>query len=304
MSPLSINVSYLLTSNVSLAVERAHAIRTNLQHARLDELLPHIHERLPVSPGTAFTLLRLIFQHAQQDHIDLLHPPGDYHAWLLRTARLNHNGEEARANTVRLRLSLLSSIYKEAVRHQVITTSPLMGLQRPPNERAGAPLITREQLTSLHAGTKRDAALHAALVLIDEHAFRVRELLTMQWNDYDLATGAALRPQVSTRVSDTALAALTPLHRQAGGVFAHGPVLPYKQERDLRAALFQACRAADIPYASPSELRRASLRDHLHTTVSAGYHPQVGAYNLRRSTALAQGQGLAETLAPSDQHDG
>lgn len=269
--------------------ERATRIREALRQARLDELLPHVRDQLPVPPNTAFTLLSLIFKQAAAEGVDLLAPPQEFHPWLLQVARLNHRGPDAKPNTVRLRLSLLSNIYTQAIQAGVLTHNPLEGLQRPPNERAGAPLLTREQLAALHRATRSEPALHAALVLIDEHAYRVRELLQLQWDDFDMATGAALRPHTVTRLSDPALHALQALHRQAGGLFARGKVFPYKIERDLRAALHSACRRAGVPYAPPGDLRRASLRDHIHSTHSAGYSAQGGRANLERATRLAQG---------------
>ncbi|MCP2014551.1 integrase [Deinococcus sp. HSC-46F16] len=281
---------------MDLLDHRATKMRAALEEARLDELLPQVREQLPVPPSTAFTLLSLIFREAAAEGINLLAPPEGFHGWLLRAARLNHRGPEAKANTVRLRLSLLSTIYQQAIQAGILERSPLEGLRRPPGERAGVPLLGREQVVALHAATRGDPALHAALVLIDEHAYRVRELLLLQWEEFDLGTGAALRPHTVTRLSDAALRALQALHQQAGGLFARGKVFPYKIERDLRAALHAACRRAGVPYAPPGDLRRASLRDHVHSTHSAGFSAQTGQANLERSTRLAQ--GVAAALAP------
>ncbi|MDL2345268.1 hypothetical protein QOL99_14085 [Deinococcus sp. MIMF12] len=274
---------------MSLPDERSGKIQAALEQARLDELLPHVRDRLPVPSNTAFTLLSLMFREAAADGVNLLSPPETFHPWLLRVARLNHRGAEARPNTVRLRLSLLSNIYSQALQAGVLTHNPLDGLQRPPNERAGAPLLSREQIVTLHHVARNVPALHAALVLIDEHAYRVRELLQLQWDDFDMGTGVALRPHTVTRLSDAALQALQALHQQAGGLFARGKVFPYRIERDLRAALHSACRSAGVPYAPPSDLRRASLRDHVHSTHSAGFSAQVGTANLERATLLARG---------------
>lgn len=274
---------------MSLPDERRSKVQAALEQARLDELLPHVRDLLPVAPNTAFTLLSLIFREAAADGINLLSPPDTFHPWLLRAARLNHRGPEAKPNTVRLRLSLLSNIYTQALQAGAVTSNPLDGLQRPPNERAGAPLLSREQIAALHHTVRNTPALHAALVLIDEHAYRVRELLQLHWDDFDMATGLALRPHTVTRLSDVALQALHPLHQQVGGLFARGKVFPYRIERDLRAALHSACRSAGVPYAPPGDLRRASLRDHTHSTHSAGFSAQVGTINLERATRLARG---------------
>ncbi|MBZ9753532.1 hypothetical protein K7W42_22120 [Deinococcus sp. HMF7604] len=263
---------------------------TALEEARLDELLPLVKDQLPVPPNNAFTLLTLIFTQAIQDKVSFLAPPPDFHAWLLEAARPTHIGPPAKPNTIRLRLSLLANIYKQAMQIGVLERSPLEGLRRPPGERADAPAISREEIDALHKTTRKDTALHTALVLIDEHAFKVRELLDFHWTAFDLGTGAILRPQTITRLSDVALKALQAHHRAHGGVFAPDvPVLPYKLERDLRAALHKACAKAGIRYYPPGDLRRASLRDKPHTTDSAGYSAQVGQANLNRAVALAQG---------------
>ncbi|MVN89230.1 hypothetical protein GO986_21070 [Deinococcus sp. HMF7620] len=271
--------------------ERKTKFATALEEARLDELLPLVKDQLPVPPNNAFTLLTLIFTQAIQDKVSFLAPPPDFHAWLLEAARPTHIGPPAKPNTIRLRLSLLANIYKQAMQAGVLERSPLEGLRRPPGERADAPEISREEIDKLHKTTRKDTALHTALVLIDEHAFKVRELLDFHWTAFDLRTGEILRPHALTRLSDVALQALQAHHKAHGGVFVKKdvPVLPYKLERDLRAALHKACTKAGIRYYPPGDLRRASLRDKTHTTDSAGYSNQVGQTNLKRAVQLAQG---------------
>ena len=274
--------------------ERTRKLRQSLQNADLDALIPLLSGLWPRPDNEVFTALRLIFAQAHQDHIDLLEPPDDFQTWLLQAAARNHNGGEARANTIRMRLSLLSKLYTTLQDEGLLPHHPLRGMPRPPNERLSQPLLARTELERLHRQVRPDPMLYAALILIDQHAYRVRDLLSLQWEDFDAETGSALRRHALTRLSDTALAALRPLRSAAGGeLYAQGRVFSYKQERDLRAALFSACKAANVPYTPPGELRRVSLRDHLHTPQSAGFSAR-DTRKLTRATELAQ--GLAESL--------
>lgn len=279
--------------------EQASKVIQALQKADLDTLLPLIREQLPVPPNQAYTLLRLIFEQARQEHINLLYPPDDFHPWLLRAASVNHNGSEAKPNTVRLRVSLLSKMYSYLLDQGLLLKHPLQHLKRPPNERKTTPLLARADLERLHAHSREDAALHAALILIDQHAFRVRELLHLQWDDFDHATGMALRPHALTRLSDVALQALHPLQAAAGGTFARGRVFPYKYERDLRAALHLACRKANVTYTPPGDLRRVALRDHSLTVQDAGFARVEGERSLARATDYAR--GVAERRSLEDE---
>lgn len=276
------------------ADERARKLVLALQRADLDTLIALLSGLWPRPDNEVYTALRLVFAQAQQDHVNLYHPPDDFHTWLLQAAARNHNGGEARSNTIRLRLSLLSKLYTALQDEGLLLNHPLRGMPRPPNERLSAPLLARADLQRLHLQVQADPTLHAALILIDQHAYRVRDLLSLHWEDFDPETGSALRPHALTRLSDTALAALRPLRSAAGGeLYARGRVFPYKQERDLRAALFNACKAANVPYTPPGELRRVSLRDYPHTPQSAGFSAH-DTRKLKQATALAQ--GVADAL--------
>lgn len=273
---------------MSFSDEQAGKLTRALQQADLDELLPLVRAELSVPLNQAYTLLRLIFERAAQEHVNLLHPPEDFHVWLMEAASVNLNGGEAKPNTVRLRLSIMSKIYAYLVEQELLLKHPLQHLKRPPNERKTTPLLPREDVQRLHLHAAQDPALHAALMLIDQHAFRVRELLQLQWEDFDPATGMTLRPHSLTRLSDQALRALHPLHAQAGGTFARGRVFPYKIERDLRSALHLACRQANVTYTPPGDLRRIALRDHPLTTQQAGFTSGEGGRSLARATEFAR----------------
>ena len=272
--------------------ERSQKIIRALQTADLDALIPLLAGQWPtasIPTNQVHSLLRHLFAQARHDALNLLHPPLDFHAWLLQHASTNVNATPAKSNTIRLRLSLLSTLYTALQDQGLLLVHPLRGLQRPPNERTGAPLLPRTDLERLHRQAASDATLYAALILIDQHAYRVRDLLALQWADFDFATGSALRPHAVTRLNDTALQALQPLLTAAGGeLYAVGRVFPYAGDRELRAALFRACKAANVPYTPPGELRRVSLRDHLHTPQSAGFSAD-DTRRLEQATALAQG---------------
>ena len=279
--------------------EQAQKIVRALRSADLDILIPTMAPRWPAAtvPTTqVYSLLRHIFAQAQQDQVNLLSPPPDFHAWLLEHASRNVNAAPAKPNTIRLRLSLMSTLYTALQDQELLLVNPLRGLQRPPNERSGAPLLSRADLERLHLQAQSDATLYAALVLIDQHAYRVRDLLALTWQDFDFATGSALRPHAVTRLNDIALKALQPLLKAAGGeLYAVGRVFNYPGDRELRGALFRACKAANVTYTPPGELRRISLRDHVHTPQSAGF----SAEDTRRlEQAIRLAQGVANTLTP------
>lgn len=250
----------------------------------------------PRPDNEVYTFLRLVFAQAQKDHVNLFQPPEGFHVWLLEAAAQNQDGGIARSNTIRLWLSLLSKLYSTLQDEGLLLSHPLRGLQRPPNERLSVPLLSRADLKRLHLQVQPNEILFAALVLIDQHAYQVRDLLNLEWTDCDHETGSALRPHALTRLSDVALAAHRPLHAAAGGeLYASGRVFPYKQERDLRLALFRAFKAANLPYTAPGELRRISLRDHPHTPQSASFSAH-DPRKLAQATALAQ--GVAVKLKP------
>ncbi|MFK7604217.1 hypothetical protein ACI3L1_18635 [Deinococcus sp. SM5_A1] len=276
------------------ADEHARKIVQALQHPDLDALIPLVDNIWPTTHTQIHSLLRHIFAQAREEGLNLIHPPTEFHAWLLAAAARNVGPTPASSNTVRLRLSLLSKLYTALQDQGMLLVHPLRGIQRPPNERSSAPLLPRADLERLHLHAQSDPVLFATLTLIDQHAYRVRDLLSLHWQDFDFTTGSALRPHAVTRLSDVALQALNPLITEAGGeLYAAGRVLPYAGDRELRAALFRACKGANVPYTPPGELRRISLRDYHHTSQSAGFSAN-DTRKLTQATALAQ--GLADAL--------
>ncbi|GGL00729.1 hypothetical protein [Deinococcus radiotolerans] len=276
-----------------------HAILKALHDHDADTLLPLVADALPDPVHVARSHLQAFFTPRDPDRIDLRRPSAALHDHLHAAAYTNRNGTVAKPNSARKRLSLLSRLYTHLVETGVLSTHPMQGMPRPVSERRAAPLITREAITRLHRSAPHP--LRAALVLIDEHALRSRELTVLNWAHVHVPTGTLTRTHTATRLSDAALHALRELYFAAGGLLDDelsvppGPVFPWRTEADLRAELFSACQQAGLSYVTPGELRRASLRDHPHTTSSAGFSPFDGDRQVRRVRELAQqtldGQG-------------
>lgn len=108
--------------------ERARKLIQALERADLDGLIPLLSGIWPRPDNEVYTALRLIFAQAQQDQINLADPPGDFHTWLLQAAARNQNGAEARSNTIRLRLSLLSKMYSTLQDEGLRPSHPLRGM--------------------------------------------------------------------------------------------------------------------------------------------------------------------------------
>ncbi|MBZ9749748.1 hypothetical protein K7W42_02595 [Deinococcus sp. HMF7604] len=206
----------------------------------------------------------------------------------------------------------MSALYTYLLSVGVIAAHPMQSIQRPPKEFADLPATPRHQVERLHTYTRQQddlAPLHAALVLIDEHAFKVTELLTLTWDHLNLTAYEVARAAGRGPLSQQAKDALMPLVIQAGGLLTDESLglqgidtrrrlFPWGTEVALRAELMRACRGANVPYSSPGDLRRASLRDHPHTPETAGYAPEDGQRQLERATQLAR--AVAEGLTPKN----
>ncbi|WP_146160696.1 hypothetical protein [Deinococcus arcticus] len=282
-----------------------------LAAADLDELFPLVKDHLRIRTDHLLRLLSPFFAQAQATGVNLQRPSAELSELLSGVAATNRNGTVARPNTVRARLGAMSALYTYAVAVGAVTEHPMQGLQRPPKEFADLPGTPREQVQRLHGHTRRHAdlaALHAALVLIDEHALKVSELLSLTWDHLNLTGYELARSAGRTPLSQRAKDALMPLVIQAGGLLGDESLparldtrrrlFPWPNEATFRAELMRACRATPIPYASPGDLRRASLRDHPHTPRSAGYAPEDGERQLARATNLAR--TVAQALHPEE----
>ncbi|WP_189075028.1 hypothetical protein [Deinococcus sedimenti] len=220
--------------------------------------------------------LKQVFAQAQVDEIDLLQPPANFHAWLAGPlATPNRGPGPLKINTLTARVVTLRVLYDALIQEGVLTTNPMTGYPNPGSEHASDPIPDRADITQLLATAKATSPdLFAALTLIDEHAFQVRELLSLRWSTYDPATGELLRARTVTTLSHGAQRALDPLLKEAGGpLYATEkalPIFPITPE-DLRAQLWKACKVAEIPHIALSALRRASLRDHPARMASSGY---------------------------------
>ncbi|PTA66588.1 hypothetical protein [Deinococcus arcticus] len=220
--------------------------------------------------------LKQVFTRAQTDEIDLLQPPANFHTWLAGPLSTPNRGPgPLKINTLTARVVTLRVLYDALITEGVLTTNPMTGYPNPGSEHASDPIPDREDIEQLLKTAKASSPeLFAALTLIDEHAFQVKELLSLKWSRYEPTTGELLRARTVTRLSDTAQRALEPLLKEAGGpLYATEkalPIFPMTAE-DLRAQLWKACKVAEIPHIPLSALRRASLRDHPARMAASGF---------------------------------
>lgn len=220
--------------------------------------------------------LKQVFTQAQADEIDLLQPPANFHTWLAGPLSTPNRGPgPLKINTLTARVVTLRVLYEALITEGVLTTNPMTGYPNPGSEHASDPIPDREAIDKLLRTAKASSPeLFAALILIDEHAFQVKELLSLKWSRYDPATGELLRARTVTTLSQGAQRALEPLLKEAGGpLYATEkalPIFPMSPE-DLRAQLWKACKVADIPHIPLSALRRASLRDHPARMAASGF---------------------------------
>ncbi|GMA14326.1 hypothetical protein E5F05_02150 (plasmid) [Deinococcus metallilatus] len=280
------------------ADERAQKLVLALHRYDLDQviaLLPDLHTRSPSSRKITHSNLKPVFEQAKKDHLDLLHPPADFQAWLYAPLRRTIHGEHtASPRTVHTRASLLARLYRLLEREGLFHGEPLRHLPRPSAKRKAQALQERADITRLHLQTQDDAPLHAALLLIDHAAFTPGELLALTWEDVNFPRGQVLRRRTASTVHPAALQALDRLARQAGGpLHAQGHVFEYPDDQALRRALWKACQDANVPYLPPALLRQAGLRDHAQqlTPADAGFSSEA-AYQLAVD--------VAQRLVPQD----
>lgn len=291
-------------------------LRRALREAELNQLISMLHEHLPLPPARLHAVLGTFFHYAQTHHISLdpaFHELNEFHTAILDAAQHTHTGRPAATNTVRTRLSALNSIYQALIRIGVLHTNPLTALERPTPPKRTEHLLHRRDITRLHTTARkrrhtdtndRARTLPAALILIDEHAFYLNELLGLTWAHYDPLTHTITRRSTYTTLSRRAKAALRELAVHVGytpltPTPPEGPIFPWTTETDFRATLYATCAATPIPYISPRLLRLAGLRDHPTSPQNAGFTPGYGDQTLKRSLArvIPDPEDLARTLA-------
>lgn len=275
---------------------------------KIDQLLP----LLNLTPATARNLpavrsnLKPIFQDAQEDGIDLLHPPEDFHAWLLDgpLSRIGAERGVARSNTINARASALSRLYLRLEDQGVIQVHPLRRLKLPRKEEDVSELPDAAEIGTLLNGTARssgeEAVVHAALHLIYELAFTVTDLLTLTWEQIDVPQRRLLRRSES-QFSDALALALQRIRQAPGPLLATAAAQRQRvidlSEREFRLRYWKAFKHAEVTYVPPARLRLAGLRDHprsgslLQQAQQAGYQDPK-AYR----KALEQAQKVAQSL--------
>ena len=254
---------------------------------QLDQLIVLLD--LPGRPLQLRSNLLNVFEDASADGIDLLSPGDDFQAWVQQPLRrLGQRLGAAKANTVNARATTLSNFYTALEDLQLIRHHPLRGMPRPVRERADDPLPTREMVKALHAASRSDAVLYAALILIDELAFTVTDLTRLRWADVKLAEKKLIR-KTESLLPPRPLQALRALSGDT--LYQAQPQLPFfPHEFDLRRRIWKACGVAGLPYLPPSKLRQAGLRDHAHVNAA-----QVGYLDPH---ALTLAVDLARRLEP------
>ncbi|GAA5534093.1 hypothetical protein [Deinococcus aluminii] len=261
---------------------RQHLLRQALSQYDLDQLLGLLREQLSRPEPQTHSNLHPIFKQAQVDELDLLQPPEDFHTWLHAPLRHTRYGPgTAKPNTVIARLSTLRNLYEVLIDEGLLTNNPARDCPAPSAEHKAAPLPSPRQIARLLAEAREtDPHLFAALTLIHQHAFQLTELLRLRWSALDFSRGELLRARTVTPLTGESLRALHPLLAQAGGPL-HAPeqaerVFPYANDQDFRLELWKLCKQANLPLISPSDLRRASLRDHPQGPAEKGFsNPQA-----------------------------
>lgn len=231
--------------------------------------------------------LRLFFAAAERDHVNLLHPPPDFVTWLQGPLHETVKGPgTARPNTVVARLSTLSQLYNLLMDEALLLQHPLRGLDRPPGERKVEKLPPQEDIERLLIHSESDPELHAALTLMYRHAVQVAELIALRWPAFRHEDGTLLRRRTLTRLDDPSYRALSRLQGAAGGPLSEpqGRIFSFNHNDDLRARIFQLCRAANLTFVNPAKLRKAGLRDFTISADQAGF---IGENALSLARALA-----------------
>lgn len=262
---------------------------------KLDQLLPLL--QLPGRQAVLRSNLKNIFEDAHLDKLNLLDPPPipEFHLWLQKPLqRIRDEEGVAKPNTFNTRATTLSRMYARLYELGLLKNEPLRGLTRAPSERQEDPLLSRNQLNHLHASTTNTYTL-AALLLIDELAFTMTDLLELRWDHIQLNKELLLR-RTESRIPTKSLRALETLAQEVGApLFPQTErVFPYT-EAQLRVKIWQAFGNADLAFVPPSRLRQAGLRDHgsLETSKLNNHAQNAGFIDIR---AYAEAVRVAQAL--------
>lgn len=257
------------------ADEHAQKLTLALRKYDLDQIIALLPELSPSQPKHVLRAhLKFVFEQAQLDKLDLLHPPSDFQTWLQEPLRRTRQAQkQAQPNTVHARATLLTRLYRLLQDEGLIQQQPLQGLPRPtvvPTKRLPHP----DTLQRLHLQAQPDSALYAALMLIHHLAFTTGELLALQWDHIDFPRNQLLRRRTASVLPEPVRQVLDRLAEPVGGpLYARGKVLPYVNDQGFRQALWQASKDANTDLVPPATLRLAGLHangQHL-TPTQAGF---------------------------------
>lgn len=264
------------------ADDLARSLTNALHTGDLDTLVTtlHAHGRLQGRPAQLISNLRPITTAAQRDYVSLLRPPADFHAWLSEVLLTNADGTPAKPNTRASRVLTLRALYRALRQLGIITGDPLLDFHAPPAERRSDPLPTRETLETLIRAARTDPALHAALLLLWQHAVPITTLLRLTWDAFNPHARTLLRNDVVSPLTPETATALERLHHRAGydplyedtlDAVASKRMFPYDSQDALRLRILHVTRDAELPFIPPGTLRRAALRDHARSATHLGY---------------------------------
>lgn len=287
------------------ALTAVRVLRSSAMSAdeQLDALLPVL--ELPGLQKVLRSNLKPVFEDARSDGLDLTRPPADFHDWLQKPlGRIGEDLNAAKPNTYNARATSLSRLYARLRELGVVSANPLDGLPRHARESATDPLPSRAELRRLHAQAT-DPHARAALLLIDDLALTVTDLLTLQWQHVNLSRETLLR-RTECRIPSRSLRALHDLARLDAAPL--NPDAPRQRlfaydDRTLRAVLWAAFQQADVRWATPSQLRMAALRDH-GIGISATPYQAAHQFGFTSPQAYQHALEVARRLAVRDPAEG
>lgn len=272
--------------------ERALKLTRALQTYDLDNLVPLVQGELKWPPKQILSNLKFIFQHAQLDNLNLLHPPPDFQQWLQTPLRETIKGPgTASSSTINARVSTLNMLYNLLLDEGLLLQHPLRKLERPLPDSVPNHPPTEEELGVLLAHARSDPALYAALLLLTRHGLHVTELLALRWPHLHHATGTLLRRLQTVTLDQDSYQALDNLLKAQGGPLfdPQGKIFPYQNQDALRTRIFQVTQHANLPFIGPARLRKAALRGTIQ-----GHAPSLPG----DTSAQQLAEQLSERLGP------
>ncbi|GAA5512923.1 tyrosine recombinase XerC [Deinococcus carri] len=241
----------------------AEAFRRALTRGDLEAGLDLMAEFLPGAPGNAtrknyLSSLRAYLRWVQEERRSVLHAAeGDARAYL-GTLLQKHPDTPA---TIHNHLTRVRTFYDLLEQHGLHAgPNPFLGLKLPSNR--------PEEHRDLYSEAEIQRLLaHAdpagrALVLLGAHAgLTGPETVRLRWEDVNASRGQLRVKGREVEVSEELRAALQSHGWEQGQTElfpAPGPVFSFQTDHQVRAAVYQLCRDANVPYRAWRALRNAA----------------------------------------------